>query len=103
MRHHPGRRRPQRREEFDRTGAAPDRERHRGADGPARRLRMKIDANQILREQGVSALRGIMDAARPFNDHDVTGEASPMPSKPERPDAIETPGLVWRPRKTHWI
>src|SRR6266581_2720586 len=60
---------------------------------------MKIDANQILREQGASALRGIMDAARPFNDHDVTGEA---PATQTKPAGIDAPGLAWRPRKGGW-
>jgi hypothetical protein len=36
---------------------------------------MKMDANRILREQGVDALRSVMDAAVPFNGHDVTSEA----------------------------
>jgi len=35
---------------------------------------MKMDANQILREQGASALRSVMDAAHPFNGHDTTSE-----------------------------
>ena len=53
---------------------------------------MKADANQILREQGVDALRSVMDGARPFNGNEFTSgstrhdtparEEPPFPSGP---------------------
>jgi RecA-family ATPase len=45
---------------------------------------MKMDANRILREQGPDALRRVMDAAVPFNGHDVTGDEQSHVSDLER-------------------
>jgi hypothetical protein len=52
---------------------------------------MKIDANQILREQGIDALRSVMDGARPFNGHTVKQLQMSGPERDEPPPHDEIP------------
>ena len=58
---------------------------------------MKADANQILREQGVDALRSVMDGARPFNGHEFTSGSmrhdTPAREEPPFPNGPEDYGL----------
>jgi hypothetical protein len=61
---------------------------------------MKVEANQILREKGASALRGVMDAAHPFNGHNATSdEPTPHTEYPESADGEPDHGSSGRGRE----